>query len=80
MRRILNTAELCRPLINCLQKMMLENDYIQADQTTVQVLEEIGEIIRLNLLCGCTEAETFKNQALYSTTMRRVEVITLKRF
>ena len=39
---ILKTAELCEPLVGCLQQMILRGDYIQADETTIQVLEEVG--------------------------------------
>ena len=39
---ILKTAELCEPLIKLLQKLIIHYDYAQADETTVQVLNEIG--------------------------------------
>jgi len=39
---ILKTAELCQPLINLLQKMIVSHDYVQADETRVQVLNEVG--------------------------------------
>lgn len=39
---ILKTAELCQPLAGQLQKIILAYDYAQADETTVQVLEEVG--------------------------------------
>jgi transposase len=39
---ILKTAELCEPLIKLLQKNITSHDYVQADETTVQVLNEIG--------------------------------------
>jgi transposase len=39
---ILKTAELCEPLVNCLQKEIIQHQYIQADETTIQVLEEVG--------------------------------------
>lgn len=39
---ILKTAQLCEPLIKILQKNMIDSHYIQADETTVQVLEEVG--------------------------------------
>lgn len=37
---ILKTAELCEPLIKLLRLNILNNDYVQADETTVQVLAE----------------------------------------
>jgi len=39
---ILKTAELCEPLVKLLQKLIIHYDYAQADETTVQVLDEIG--------------------------------------
>lgn len=39
---ILKTAELCEPLVNLLQKNIIAYDYAQADETTVQVLDEVG--------------------------------------
>lgn len=39
---ILKTAELCEPLIKLLQKNIVTNDYVQVDETRVQVMNEIG--------------------------------------
>jgi transposase len=39
---ILKTAELCEPLIRLLQQDIVTYDYAQVDETTVQVLNEIG--------------------------------------
>lgn len=39
---ILKVAELCHPLVKLLQKEIIEHDYIQADETTLQVLNEAG--------------------------------------
>jgi transposase len=39
---VLKTAEICAPLIQQLQKIIVGYDYVQADETTVQVLQEIG--------------------------------------
>jgi transposase len=39
---ILKTAELCNPLVKRLQKFIVTYDYAQADETTVQVLDEVG--------------------------------------
>lgn len=39
---ILKTAELCEPLVRCLQKNIIQGDYTQADETTLQVLSEVG--------------------------------------
>ncbi len=39
---ILKTSELCEPLVKWLQKLIIAYDYAQADETTVQVLNEKG--------------------------------------
>jgi transposase len=39
---ILKVAALCEPLIKVLQKIIVGYDYVQADETTVQVLNEVG--------------------------------------
>jgi transposase len=39
---VLKTADICAPLIQQLQKQVVNYDYVQADETTVQVLAEVG--------------------------------------
>jgi transposase len=39
---ILKTAELCEPLVRSMQKNIISYDYVQVDETTVQVLDEVG--------------------------------------
>jgi transposase len=39
---VLKTAELCEPLVKLLRLRIVEYDYTQADETTVQVLSEAG--------------------------------------
>jgi transposase len=39
---VIKTAELCEPLVKLLQTNLIQHDYVQADETTVQVLEEVG--------------------------------------
>jgi transposase len=39
---VLKVAELCEPLVKLSQKIIIANDYVQVDETTVQVLNEIG--------------------------------------
>ncbi len=39
---ILKIAELCEPLIRLLRKNIVDYDYVQVDETTAQVLNEIG--------------------------------------
>ena len=39
---VVKTAELCEPLITLLRAEIINHDYAQADETTVQVLAEVG--------------------------------------
>ena len=39
---VLKTAELCEPLVKIMQKNIVDYDYAQADETVVQVLNEVG--------------------------------------
>ena len=41
---ILKVAELCKPLIKLLRQEIIKHDYIQADETTLQVLNEAGRV------------------------------------
>ena len=38
----MKTAELCKPLVRALRQLILQSKYIQADETTLQVLDEVG--------------------------------------
>ncbi|MFM9835783.1 MAG: IS66 family transposase [Methylophilaceae bacterium] len=39
---LLKVADLCEPLVKLLQRSIIVYDYAQADETTVQVLDEVG--------------------------------------
>jgi len=39
---VIKAAEICQPLINLLQKDIISCSYAQADETTVQVMNEVG--------------------------------------
>lgn len=39
---VLKAAELCEPLVKLLQKLIIHYDYAQVDETSVQVLDEVG--------------------------------------
>lgn len=39
---LMKISELCEPLVKLMQKQIVAYDYVQADETTVQVLDEIG--------------------------------------
>lgn len=50
---LLKTAELCEPLIQLLQVEIIKHDYAQADETTVQVLAEVGRSNTTNSFMWC---------------------------
>jgi transposase len=39
---LMKVAELCEPLVKIMQKNIVAYDYLQADETTVQVLDKVG--------------------------------------
>jgi transposase len=39
---LMKVAELCKPLVLLMQQQLIAYDYVQADETTVQVLQEVG--------------------------------------
>jgi transposase len=49
----LKTAELCEPLIRLLQNIIVTGSYAQADETTVQVLNEVGRDNRTKSYIWC---------------------------
>jgi transposase len=50
---VLKTSELCEPLVKLLQKMIIVGTYAQADETTVQVLNEVGRDNRTKSYMWC---------------------------
>jgi transposase len=50
---VLKTAELCEPLIKLLRAEIINTDYAQADETTVQVLTEVGRSNTANSFMWC---------------------------
>jgi len=50
---ILKVAALCEPLVKLLQKNIIAYDYAQVDETTVQVLDEIGRDNRTKSYMWC---------------------------
>ena len=50
---VLKTAELCEPLIKLLRQEIIIYDYAQADETTVQVLAEVGRSNTANSYMWC---------------------------
>lgn len=50
---ILKIAELCEPLVKLLQKIIIQYDYAQADETSVQVLDEVGRSNKTKSFMWC---------------------------
>jgi len=61
---ILKTAELCEPLVKLLRKEIIEYDYAQADETTVQVLAEIGRSNTANSYMWCYRGGGINHQSI----------------
>lgn len=45
---LLKVSELCEPLVKLMREHIIVSDYAQADETTVQVLDEIGRSAMLH--------------------------------
>lgn len=72
---ILKTAELCEPLIKLLQKIIIHYDYAQADETTVQVLDEVGRTNTTKSYMWCvrrrrTKMLSMDRQQIYARSYR----------
>lgn len=76
---ILKMAELCEPLINLLQKNIISCDYVQADETTVQVLNEVGRDNTAKSYMWCYRGGGEKISIVYEY-QRPVVVITWRNF
>ena len=50
---VLKSSEVCEPLISLLQKIIVADEYAQADETTVQVLNEVGRDNRTKSYMWC---------------------------
>ena len=62
---VLRTATLCEPLIKELQKIIVAYDYAQADETTVQVLQEMGRDNRTQSYMWCYRGGRNKVSIVY---------------
>lgn len=61
---VLKIAELCAPLIQLLQKNMLMHSYVQADETTVQVLDEVGRDNSQKSYMWCYQSGNLKKPSI----------------
>jgi transposase len=50
---LLKVSELCEPLVKLMQKQIISYDYVQADETRVQVLDEIGRDNKIKSYMWC---------------------------
>jgi transposase len=62
---VLKVAELCEPLVKQLQKNIIAYDYAQADETTVQVLDEVGRDNRTKSYMWCYRGGGEKPSIVY---------------
>lgn len=62
---ILKVAELCEPLIKLMQNKIINYDYLQADETTVQVLDEIGRDNKTKSYMWCYRGGGDKPNIIY---------------
>jgi transposase len=62
---ILKVAGLCEPLVYQLRKIILSYDYAQADETTVQVLDEVGRDNRTKSYMWCYRGGGEKTVIVY---------------
>ncbi|HVY53744.1 MAG TPA: IS66 family transposase [Gammaproteobacteria bacterium] len=60
MRLDLKNCRACEPLVKLLQKLIIHYDYAQADETTVQVLDEVGRSNKTKsyMWCYCGGGKT----------------------
>lgn len=62
---VLKVAELCEPLVKLLRKNIIAYDYAQADETTVQVLDEVGRDNRTKSYMWCYRGGGEKPSIVY---------------
>lgn len=62
---LLKVAELCEPLIKLMQQNIVAYDYVQADETTVQVLDEVGRDNKTKSYMWCYRGGGTKPAIIY---------------
>ncbi len=62
---LLKVSELCEPLIQLKQKLIVADDYVQADETTVQVLDEVGRSNKTKSYMWCYRGGGDKPSIVY---------------
>jgi transposase len=62
---LMKVAELCEPLMKAMQQLIVAYDYAQADETTVQVLAEIGRDNKTKSYMWCYRGGGEKTSVIY---------------
>lgn len=62
---LLKVSELCDPLVKLLRQNIIAYDYAQADETTVQVLDEIGRSNKTKSYIWCYRGGGIKTNVVY---------------
>ncbi len=62
---LMKVAALCEPLVKLLQKALISDHYIQADETPVQVLDEVGRDNRTQSYMWCYRGGGSKPSMVY---------------
>jgi transposase len=75
---LLTVTEVCEPLVELLRRDIIPTDYAQADETTVQVLDEIGRKITQRYISGVI-AVVVINPVLFMNISPHEVVVMLKR-
>jgi len=62
---LLKVSELCEPLVKLLRQNIISYDYVQADETTVQVLDEVGRSNKTKSYIWCYRGGGIKLSIVY---------------
>lgn len=62
---LMKVSGLCEPLVKLMQKQLVANDYVQADETTVQVLDEVGRDNKTKSYMWCYRGGGIKPMIIY---------------
>ncbi|KTD73852.1 Transposase IS66 family protein [Legionella tucsonensis] len=62
---IMNAAEVCMPMREALINTLLASDYIQADETTLQVMGEDNRKNTSTVSCGFIKVPSLINQSFF---------------
>jgi transposase len=63
---LMKVAELCKPLVLPMQKQLIADDYVQADETSMQVLNEVGRDNKTKSFMWCYRGGGSKPILIYA--------------